>query len=204
MHHSTTGSARSAHGLSSSELLIVLAIVGTVAAISVPAVGTAIEHARAVGSARHLAATIQQLRFEAMRRGAVVGIQFTRTAADWQLLTVVDGNANGLRSAELRDGIDRPAGPPSTVSAQFPAIRLAVLYNAPPVEGDAPPIAPGSDPVRIGPSSWLSFSPSGTGTSGSLYLAGPGGTQLAVRVFGSTGRVRVFEYLPANRTWVPR
>jgi hypothetical protein len=74
----------------------------------------------------------------------------------------------------------------------------------PPIDGEGPPLAEGTDPVRTGSSPFLSFSAAGTSSSGTLYLATDGGRQLAVRVFGATGRVRVFEFMPASHRWEPR
>jgi hypothetical protein len=58
----------------------------------------------------------------------------------------------------------------------------------------APPPAHGplddSDPIRFGRSDMVSFSPLGTATPGTFYLAG-GGMQAAVRVTGGTARVRI-------------
>jgi hypothetical protein len=74
----------------------------------------------------------------------------------------------------------------------------------PPIDEEGPALVRGSDPVRIGPTAFLSFGPAGTGSSGTLYLGTTEGRQLAVRVLGATGRVRVFEFAPARAIWEPR
>ena len=61
----------------------------------------------------------------------------------------------------------------------------------------------GADGVRIGRARIETMSPDGTATPGTLYLHGRR-TQFAVRVLGATGRVRVLEYLPGERQWIPR
>ena len=81
-------------------------------------------------------------------------------------------------------------------------MRFGVGDNLPAVDGDGSPLAAGADPIQIGSSSILAFGPSGSGTSGTLYLSGPGRRQYAVRVFGPTGRVRVFEFVPGTGQWV--
>jgi hypothetical protein len=47
----------------------------------------------------------------------------------------------------------------------------------------------------------MSFTPSGTATSGTIYIRGRDGSQFAVRVLGATGRTRVLRYLPARKEW---
>jgi hypothetical protein len=57
------------------------------------------------------------------------------------------------------------------------------------------------DPVRFGVSDMLSFSPLGTATPGTFYLAGEN-AQAAVRVNGGTARVRLM--LWRGGKWVER
>ena len=57
------------------------------------------------------------------------------------------------------------------------------------------------DPVRIGSSSLMSFTPLGTATPGTIYLRGRDGSQYAVRVLGATGRTRVLRDAPGTREW---
>jgi glutamate synthase domain-containing protein 3 len=62
--------------------------------------------------------------------------------------------------------------------------------------------AAGSDPVRLGASNLLSFTPLGTATSGSVFVRGRDGSQFAIRVLGATGRVRVQRFVVHSRTWI--
>ena len=62
-------------------------------------------------------------------------------------------------------------------------------------------LAPGDDPLRIGNTSMLTFSPLGSATSGTLYVAAHRGPQMAIRVFGATGRVRVLMFDARTRQW---
>jgi hypothetical protein len=56
--------------------------------------------------------------------------------------------------------------------------------------------------VQLGGSSLLSFTPSGTSTSGTIYILGRDGSQFAVRVLGVTGRVRLLRLDTASEEWV--
>jgi hypothetical protein len=76
------------------------------------------------------------------------------------------------------------------------------VRDLPSLDG-GPPLSEGADPVRIG-GSILAFSPTGSGTSGTLYLASADRRQFAVRVLGATGRVRLFELDRRTNLWVRR
>ena len=57
------------------------------------------------------------------------------------------------------------------------------------------------DPIKFGASDMLSFSPLGTATPGTFYLAGEA-SQAAVRVTPGTARVRMM--LCRNGKWIER
>jgi hypothetical protein len=67
-----------------------------------------------------------------------------------------------------------------------------------------PGIGVASDPVQIGASGLMTFTPMGTGTSGTVYVRGRGSVQYAVRVFGVTGRTRVLRYEAGTGAWLDR
>jgi hypothetical protein len=197
MRHRQGGQA----GWSLVELVMVIGVSLVVGALASAAFAPLGDAARAVGAARALAAMIQRERFEAVRTGRVCGFHFDDGAAIG-FARVADGNGNGLRSAEVADGTDPPRGPRMRLSDTFAGVRFAIVDTLPAID-DGPDLAEGSDPVRLG-SSILALSPTGSATSGTLYLAGADGRQLAVRILGATGRVRIFEFDRAGARWVPR
>jgi hypothetical protein len=102
----------------------------------------------------------------------------------------VDGNANGVRTADIVSGIDRPLDTSVSLSDLFPGVAIAVSGSA------------GTDPVRLGATNLLSFTPLGTATAGSIYVRGRDGSQFAVRILGATGRTRVQRYIESGRAWL--
>lgn len=198
-HRSLVG----ASGQSLLELSLALSLALVTLALAAGALLSLRREARTLGAAHYLAARLAEERIGAIRRRASGGFLFTRVDTRYVLQRVVDGNGNGLRSADVADGSDRLLDVPFAISHLFPGVELAVGRPVTAIEGDGPGLSEGADPVRIGSTRFLSFAPHGTGTSGTLYLAGEG-RQLAVRVFGTTGRVRVFEFMPARAEWVPR
>jgi hypothetical protein len=113
-----------------------------------------------------------------------------------------DGNGNGVLQRDIDRGIDPALTPPSWLDDQARDISLRVNQAVTDVAGNAQ-LAPGDDPLRIGNTALLTFSPVGSATSGTLYLAARRGPQAAIRVFGATGRVRVLMFDARTRQWRP-
>lgn len=198
------GQAHLVRGFSVIEVTMVLAVVVVLGSLAVGSLLALRAEARAVGAARYLAARVSEERAAALRRGVAGGLFFTRSGGRYVFQHVLDGNGNGLRSEEVASGVDRLVDGPLALDHLFPGVDFSVRRPVPAVDGEGPGFPEGADPIRIGGTRFLSFGASGTGTSGTLYLGTAAGRQLAVRVFGTTGRVRVFEFIPAQGRWVAR
>lgn len=175
-----------------------LVVAGTAFAVLVPWR----DDARAVGAARHLASVLQQTRLEAMAAGRTCGLQFVATPAGTAFRRVIDGNGTGLRATEIDDGVDPVDGPLRRLADDFAGVRFAIVRDLPSLEGGAP-LSEGADPIRIG-GSILAFAPTGSGTSGTVYLASAERRQFALRVLGATGRIRLFELDRRTNEWIRR
>ena len=124
----------------------------------------------------------------AVTRSANVALRFNRTGSDATFQMFVDGNGNGVRNADINSGVDVPFDQPVGLSDLFPDVAIAA--------------ANGDDPIRIGSTNLLSFTPLGTATSGSIYIRGRDGLQLVLRVVGATGRTRLLRYDTTSNSWV--
>ena len=113
----------------------------------------------------------------------------------------LDGNRNGVRSADISDGVDPEIHKEERLSDLFPGVDFGAVPGLPSVEPGSPP--PGDDPVRFGSTSMAVFSALGTSTPGSLYIRGRRDAQYAVRLFGQTGKIRVLKFNPRTRVWRP-
>jgi Tfp pilus assembly protein FimT len=173
--------------------MLVAAVVTIVSATAIPHVLAGLDRSRALAAARYLAQQCGIARFHAAGQGRYVAVRFTRAGNDYVAQMFVDGNRNGVRTADIAAGIDVPLRPGVTLSADFSGTRIAL----------DPALGLGVDPIGLGGSTLLSFSPVGTATGGTVYVLGRDGTQLAVRVLGATGRTRVLRYQRASRTWAP-
>src|SRR5262245_51864743 len=198
-----TGSARDwrgARGLTLLEVLLALAAVTTLAGLAVPLAGTSIDELRTAAAARYVASRIVAMRMDAVRESKSFALRFEAADGDYVFTEYSDGNGNGVRSTDIRERIDRPRGAVERLCDKFPNVRFELLGEAPDANGES---GTGADGVRIGAAQILTLSSDGTATSGTLYIRGRR-SQYAVRVLGVTGRTRVLQYRPGDRTWISR
>ena len=206
MRAATTVAADQARsdGYSFVELLFAVALSVTLASIAGAAVAQGTARLRAEVALRTVVGRFLDARAEAVRRGAVVAIVFSRCDDSWCLEVVADGNGNGVRRAEIASGTDRAIERPWRVEDATGVLRVAVTDDLPPLAPGEPAVAAGDDPVRFGSADLASFSPLGTATSGSLLLSSRHRGAFAVRVLGPTGRVRALAFDPDRRVWRDR
>jgi len=181
------------------ELLFVLAIAGMLTAFAVPQGLRALDDFRTRAAARYLAQRLVDARLGAIKRSLAQGLRFEPATPDYRVTTVIDGNANGLRTADIQKGIDRALTQPETIGTHFHDVVFGILDDVPDADGQP---ANGTDGVRVGVSKLLAMNPDGTSTSGTLYLHGRDRAQYAVRVLGITGRVRVLKFDHVRRRWM--
>ena len=172
------------------ELLFVVALVGVVSAMAVPQILSSVDRSQGRVAARYLGSRAALTRTQAVSRGAHVALLFEADPRGISFSVYQDGNRNGVRTLDIRDGRDRQVEPAVRLFEQFPGVEIALAAGTP---------APGA--VQLGGTSLLSFSPQGTSTSGTIYIRGRDGTQWAVRVLGATGRVRVLRYERRTGEW---
>lgn len=189
-----------AAGFTLIELVLVVSVIATVAAMSIPATRDAIDALRAAMAARYLSSRLMHARIDAVRRSAAIALRFEPVGSDYRLTTVLDGNGNGVRTTEIESGVDVALTMGERLRERFPGIEFGLLAGVPDADG-----SPAADPdgVRIGTARILTMSPDGTATAGTLYVHGRR-SQFAVRVLGATGRVRVLQFHQGTRTWRTR
>ena len=180
------------------ELLFTIAIAGTLTTIAVPQGLRALDDFRTRSAARYLAQRLAEARFGAVRHAAATGLRFEISTPDYLITTVVDGNHNGLRTTEIQRGVDKTMTQPEVLDSHFTGVAFGILDGVPDADGQP---ANGTDGVRLGSSKLLSMNADGTSSSGTLYVHGRDRSQYAVRVLGSTARVRVLKYDYVHRRW---
>jgi prepilin-type N-terminal cleavage/methylation domain-containing protein len=188
-------------GYSLLEVLVALTIMVVIGGAAIPIANGGIDRSRAAGAARYVAGRMALARFEAVRRSACVAIRFLRQDDGYQMQAYVDGNRNGVLAADVMRGIDVQITAVERLGYSFPGVEFGIQPN---VSGIDPGPFDATDPVQIGSSAFLSFSPTGSSTSGTLFIRNHHGHQFAVRILGATGRTRVLEFNAAHATWLGR
>jgi Type II transport protein GspH len=173
----------------------------TLGAVGAPLLFAAVDDVRAAGAARYLSTRLYQARMEAVGRSADVGVRFVQTSDGYAYTIYVDGNGDGVRTRDIQGNVDPRIGSAERLPDHFAGVDFGVLAGLPPV--DASSAAPGTDPIKLGASSILTFTPLGTSSSGSLYLRGRRNSQYVIRILGETGKTRVLKFDLRARQWKP-
>jgi hypothetical protein len=194
---------RSARGTSLLDLLGALTVIALASGVAFASMERSATHARETGAARAFTMRVRQTRLEAIRRSAHVGLHFAVTSSAPSFRAFVDGNGNGVRTRDIASGIDPPLGAVAALQDGLGGVRFALAPDVPGAGDDDDGGGSGGGAIRLGASGLLSFSPTGSGTSGTIYLRGPT-RQFAVRIYGPTGRIRLMEFDWRTRTWSER
>lgn len=185
------------------ELLFVIAILGILLSIALPAFANYRRRNSVISAARDLEATLRLVRSRAITRSAHAGIKFTGSGSAWSFAVYDDGNGDGIRNDDIRKHIDPIAIPAAPLMPQLQVARIGLLPLAI-KDPDGDPLPPSNSPVAFGSSAICSFSPTGTGTPGSIYLTDDLGVLYCLRVLGASGRVRVMRYDASKKKWETR
>lgn len=176
-------------GFSLIELLCVLAGILVMAGASVPYLKAYAVESNLVGAGRTFVGEFRRARSIAIKRNTQTAIRFERIDGVDFYSTYVDGNHNGVLAADITAGVDTRIAGPLRLDGKAHGVRVGINPNVPAIPPDTGVLDP-TDPIRFGPSNMLSFSPLGTATPGTFYLAGET-LQAGVRVTGGSSRVRL-------------
>ena len=169
------------------EMLFVLLIMAVLASLAIPWARAATAESHIRGAAEKFQASFLLARSRAASHGVYTAIRFESQGGTWSYSVYIDGDRDGVRADDINKGIDRRIEGPFPLHGGAPGVRVGINPGVPSPDGG--PLDPG-DPIKFGNSNMLSFSPLGTATPGTFYLAGDV-VQAAVRVNGSSARVRL-------------
>ncbi len=188
-------------GFSMVELLVVVAVIGIVVSISVPAFGNLRKRSAVRAAVGEIRSVILRTRSRAIARGANSAVRFRQDGEEWVYLIYDDGDGDGVRNQDILRGIDPlVSGPHRLLDDRLP-VRIALPDFPLPDPRTNRILGPESSPVRFNRSKLCSFSPRGSGTSGSLFLTDGDQVVAVVVVYGPTARVRMMVFDSRTGEW---
>lgn len=190
-------------GFSVAGLVVALAIAASVTLVAAPSAFQLTSALAVRSAAGEVRAALYEARAQAIARGRNVGLKFRKNGSRYEWALYVDGNGNGIRTADITRGVDRPLGItiPWSRNDVFPGILTGTRVpdpGNPRLALDRP-----DDPIRFNSSDICSFSEIGESTPGSIYLWDGHHRMAVVRVFGRTAKVRTLYYRRGDKDWKP-
>jgi hypothetical protein len=189
-----------ARGYTLIDTVVTTALCTVLGATAMPLIGGAMERERTIIGTQYLAAQMQRARLESLKRARAVAVHIELVGDRTRLQLFVDGDGDGVLQRDIDLGTDPQLAPGEFIDSHARDVSLRI--NQPIVDaGGTSDLSPGDDPLRIGATALLSFSPFGGATAGTLYVAARRGPQMAIRVFGGTGRIRIMTFDAHARQW---
>jgi type II secretory pathway pseudopilin PulG len=189
-----------ARGYTLIETVVTASLCTVMGAMALPMIGRTLDRERTIIGAQFLAGQLQRARLESLRRARAVAVRLELVGGRAGVQLFVDGDGDGVLQRDVDLGVDPPLTPLEFLDDRSRDVSLRI--NQPVTDaGGSGELSPGDDPLRIGATALLSFSPLGGATAGTLYVAARRGPQMAIRVFGGTGRVRILTFDVQARQW---
>ena len=192
--------SRQQRGFTLIEFLIVIAIVGLMVAVTLPSFGRMRRQAALKAAAAELRTQFRQTRSRAIAHNVNCGMKFLLLGGQWHFAVYEDGDGDGVRNDDIKSGKDRLIARPRVVLPASNAVTIGLLDIAI-KDPDGDLLAPNKSPVVFNTSTICSFSPLGQSTPGTIYITDRGQDLYAVRVFGTTAKVRVLRYMRETGKW---
>lgn len=191
-------------GSSLPELLVVLLILGVIAAASVPAFGEISAQFSLQAAATHVSTIFNEARLRATYQGVDVGVKWVALAGDIVLSIHEDGNGNGVTTEDIQSGRDRLISGPISMRGRYPHIDFRFLKDLRGSDPGGNPLGNLDDPIRFGRSDICTFAPTGRSSPGSVYLSDGWKRQAVVRISPATSKIQIYEWRPGTRNWLKR
>ena len=196
-------SERNRNGYTLIELLTALALIGLFLGIGIPAFVTVQRRAALRTAAGQLRTIFHLTRARALSRGSNSGVKFFQAEGEWQYAIYDDGDGDGVRNDDIDRRVDRRVTLPRRALTESKAVTIGLLRR-PIKDPDGERLLPTASPVHFNRSAICSFTPLGESTPGTIYITDRAGELYAVRVFGTTAKIRTLRYDAGGRKWVAR
>jgi hypothetical protein len=181
--------------------MLALSVMATVTALATPGVMNLQASVAIRSAAGEVGIAMFRARGLAISTGRNVGLKFRRNGDRWEWTAYADGNGNGVRTADIASGVDKPVA-----AYTWPRndVLPGILGPRVPDPGQSGSfLANPSDPIRFNASDICSFSPIGESTPGSVYLWDGHDRMAVVRVYGRSAKLRTLYYRRGDTGWKP-
>jgi type II secretory pathway pseudopilin PulG len=182
------------------DTLVSAGLCAVMGAMALPMIGRTLDRERTIIGTQYLAGQLQRARIESLTRARSAAVRLELIGERSSVQLFVDGDGDGVLQRDIDLGVDPPLTPMEFLDVHARDVSLRINQSIVDAVGSGT-LSPGDDPLRIGGSALLSFSPLGSATAGTLYVAARRGPQMAIRVFGGTGRVRILTFDAQARQW---
>jgi prepilin-type N-terminal cleavage/methylation domain-containing protein len=181
------------------EIVVAVAVVLAALAIAIPNLKAYSVEAHILGAGRAFKGEFRRARSIAAKTSRHAAIRFEVVDGVDYYSVYSDGGCNGILKREIDRGVDIRIAGPIRLDAGAPGVRVGINPGVSAIPPDRGILS--GDPIRFGSSRMVSFSPLGTATPGTFYLAGEN-VQAAVRVTPGSARVRMMFWRGGR--WVER
>jgi hypothetical protein len=196
---------RQSTGMSLPELTLAAFILMTATLLVTPPLLQATMRLRLDLACQELVGVLRLARAEAIKRNVKVGLKFLIDARGGVSFTLHrDGDGDGLLSVDIRRGIDPAIGPARRLAHVGGDVHLGFPAGRPPRDPGDPRhrLDHLEDPVRFNRSDIAAFDPFGTATPGTLYVTDGRDQLIAIRVLGTSARVRQLHWDARRDRWL--
>ena len=183
------------------EILTIVTIIASMVIVVTPSFRTLQKRAAVRTAAQEIRAIFHQARSRAISTGRSTALKFHDDGDTWVWNLYEDGDWDGVRTADIKKGIDRKISGPHRVLKTDGTIRISLPSFTLPDPDTKKALDPGATPVRFGASKLCSFSPRGASSSGTIFLTDGHNLVSIVRVYGATGRIRTMIFDPHHASW---
>lgn len=195
---------RGTRGASLFEACVVLALIALVVAVAAPATHETMAQLDLRTAGQDVASLLNAARARAATVRADVGIRFLVSGGDLTCSMYEDGDGDGIRTDDIRSGVDRLIGEPMSMKSRHPGVTFSFAPGYAGKDPSGAALGDRSDPIRFGRSGICTFTPLGDASPGSIYLSDGRRRQAVVRVTPTTAKISILDVVPGGKGWIKR
>ena len=192
---------RRERGATLAELVIAVSLIGIGSMVVLPQLGTLHRAAELRSVTGQISGLMARCRAYAVMHQAATGLVFEHDGGGWRCFLAEDRDGDGIRHDDLEAGRDRIVS--EVVQLESVRAGLGILHDIPVPDPTGHGRLGGNldDPVRAGSGDVVTFGPTGTATSSSVYFTDNVSRMRVIRVYGITGRIRTLVWHAGWSRW---